>query len=94
MRSSRPADTPLSTSPLDAFINPIRASIQPRAYGLKNRERTNRMLMLMQLHTNGHDNVHAYTHAIRAWLEANHGRPHVDRRAVTDARGAPSLRRP
>ena len=40
-RASRPADTPLSTSPLDAFINPIRASIQPRAYGLKNRERTN-----------------------------------------------------
>ena len=35
-RWKRPADTPLSTSPLDAFINPIRASIQPRAYGLKN----------------------------------------------------------
>jgi hypothetical protein len=91
-RSSRPADTPLSTSPLDAFVNPIRASIQPRAYGLKNRERTNRMLMLMQLHANGHDDVHAYTHAIREWLEANQGRPHVDRRAVTDARGAHSLR--
>ena len=29
------ADVPLSTSPLDAFINPIRVSIQPRAYGLK-----------------------------------------------------------
>jgi hypothetical protein len=32
-RASRPADMPLSTSPLDAFINPIRAAIQPRAYG-------------------------------------------------------------
>jgi hypothetical protein len=91
-RSSRPADTPLSTSPLDAFINPIRASIQPRAYGLKNRERTDRMLTLMQLHANGQDDVHAYTHAIRGWLETNQGRPHVDRRAITDARGAPSLR--
>ncbi|MCA1680808.1 MAG: transposase, partial [Actinobacteria bacterium] len=40
-RSSR-ADTPLSTSPLDGFINPIRAAIQSRAYGLKNRQRTNR----------------------------------------------------
>ena len=50
------------------------------------------MLMLMQLHANGHDDVHAYTHTIRAWLEANDGRPHIDRRAVTDARGAPSLR--
>ena len=46
LRWQRPADMPLSTSPLDAFINPIRASIKPRAYGLKNRERTNRMLML------------------------------------------------
>ena len=91
-RWQRPADMPLSTSPLDAFINPIRASIQPRAYGLKNRERTNRMLMLMQLHANGHDDVHAYTHLIRAWLEANQGRPPVDRRAVTDPRHVPSLR--
>jgi hypothetical protein len=90
-RSSRPADTPLSTSPLDAFINPIRTSIQPRAYGLKNHLRTNRMLMLMQLHANGHDDVHAYTHLIRDWLQANHGRPPVDRRAITDLRDAPSV---
>jgi len=27
--------------------------------GLKNRERTKRMLTLMQLHANGHDDVHA-----------------------------------
>ena len=92
LRWQRPADTPLSTSPLDALINPIRASIQPRAYGLKNRERTNRMLMLMQLHANGHDDVHTYTHLIRAWLEANQGRPHIDRPAVTDPRQVPSLR--
>jgi len=32
-RASRGADTPLSTSPLDAFINPIRAAIGPRATG-------------------------------------------------------------
>jgi hypothetical protein len=91
-RSSRPADTPLSTSPLDAFINPIRASIQPRAYGLKNRQRTNRLLTLMQLHANGHDDVHAYTHVIRDWLEANDGRPRVERRAIADLRDVPSLR--
>jgi hypothetical protein len=91
-RWQRPVDMPLSTSPLDAFINPIRASIQPRAYGLKNRERTNRMLMLMQLHANGHDDVHAYTHLIRAWLDTNEGRPRVDRRAVTDPADVPSLR--
>ena len=92
LRWKRPADMPLSTSPLDAFINPIRASIKPRAYGLKNRERTDRMLMLMQLHANGQDDVAAYTHLIRAWLEANGGRPGVDRRAIVDPEGAPSLR--
>jgi hypothetical protein len=91
-RASRPADMPLSTSPLDGFINPIRAAIGPRAYGLKNRQRTNRMLMLMQLHANHHDDVHAYTHLIREWLQGNQGRPGVDRRAVADTRGAPSLR--
>ena len=72
----------LSTSPLDAFINPIRASIKPRAYGLKNRERTNRMPRLIHLDANVQDDVHAYTHLIRAWLEGNSGRPGVDRRGV------------
>jgi hypothetical protein len=91
-RSERPANTPLSTSPMDAFINPIRASIQPRAYGLKNRDRTNRMLMLMQLHANGQDDTHAYTQLIRASLELNHGRPRLTRRGVVDTAGAPSLR--
>ncbi len=91
-RSARPADTPLTTSPLDGFINPIRAAIQPRAYGLKNRQRTNRMLMLMQMHANRQDDVHAYTHLIRASLESNQGRPGIDRRAIVDARGVASLR--
>jgi hypothetical protein len=91
-RSARPADTPLSTSPLDAFINPVRASIHPRAYGLKNRERTNRMLMLMQLHANRHDDERAYVRHIRDWLEANQGRPTIARRAIVDAGGIASLR--
>ena len=91
-RSARRTDTPLSTSPLDGLINQIRAAIQPRAYGLKNRQRTNRILMLMQLHANRHDDAHAYTHHIRAWLEANQGRPPIGRRAVADTGRVPSLR--
>jgi hypothetical protein len=83
---------PLSTSPLDAFSNPIRAAIQPRAYGLKNRERTNRLLMLMQLHANRADDVDTYTRLIRECLESNNGRPVAARRAVVDVRGQPSLR--
>ena len=90
--SSRPGDTPLTTSPLDAFINPIRVSIGPRAYGLKNRERTNRMLMLMQLHANRQDDDNAYVTHIRECLEANQGRPSIARRAVVDAGRRASLR--
>jgi hypothetical protein len=90
-RWKRPADIPLTTSPLDGFINPIRASIRPRAYGLKNRDRTNRMLMLMQMHANRQDDHNAYVRHIRACLETNAGRPSITRRAVVDAAG-PSLR--
>ena len=84
--------SPPSTSPLDGLVNPIRASIQPRAYGLKNRERTNRMLTLMQLHANRQDDVRAYARHIREWLEANQGRPAIARRAVADGAGVASLR--
>jgi hypothetical protein len=91
-RSSRPADIPLTTSPLDGLVNPIRASIQPRAYGLKNRERTNRMLTLMQLHANRQDDVRAYVKHIRECLEANQGRPAIARRAVADGARVASLR--
>ena len=92
LRWQRPAATPLSTSPLDGFINPIRASIQPRAYGLKNRERTNRMLMLMQLHANHQDDENAYIRHIRGCLEANAGRPTIARRGIVDTGGPASLR--
>jgi hypothetical protein len=91
-RWKRPAGIPLSSSPLDGFINPIRASIKPRAYGLKNRERTNRMLMLMQPHANRQDDQRAYARHIRECLEAHHGRPSITRRAIVDAGDPASLR--
>jgi hypothetical protein len=88
----RPADRPLSTSPLEAILEPIRDSIKPRAYGLKNRQRTDRMLMLMQLHANRQDDVNAYVRDIRACLEANRGCPSLARRAVADPGRVASLR--
>lgn len=91
LRSQRPADVPLSTSPMDGLIEPIRAAIHPRRYGLKNRERTSRLL-LMQLHANRQDDVLAYAKSIRAWLETNGRRPRIVRRAVTDPGGLASLR--
>jgi hypothetical protein len=91
-RSMRPADMPPTTSPMDGLVTPIRDALHPRRYGLKNRERTNRLLMLAQLHANRQDDHIAYAKTIRAWLEANGGRPHRPRRAVTDPANRPSLR--
>jgi hypothetical protein len=46
----------------------------------------------MQLHANRQDDERAYTTQIRDRLQANGGRPHADRRAITNRRGQPSLR--
>ncbi len=77
---------------MDGLIAPIRDALHPRRYGLKNRDRTNRLLMLMQLHVNRDDDVLAYARSIRTWLEPNGGRPRTPRRAVTDRDGVSSLR--
>jgi len=88
----RVSDAPLTTAALDQITRPIVTALYPRRYALKNRERLNRLLMLLQLHVNGDDDVQAYTRAIRFHLEQNAGRPREDRRAVTDPRNSPSLR--
>lgn len=90
--SRRPADMPLTTSALDQITRPIVTALYPRRYGLKNRERLNRLLMLLQLHVNGDDDVQRYATTIRAWLEANGGRPTAPRRAIADPLRSPSLR--
>jgi hypothetical protein len=86
------ADTPLTTAALEQISRPIVAALYPRRYALKNRERLNRLLMLLQLHVNCDDDLPAYTRAIRAHLEANGGRPKEGRRAVADRANSPSLR--
>jgi hypothetical protein len=58
----------------------------------KHRERTNRMLRLMQLHANHQDDDRAYVRHIRDWLDANQGRPSMGRRVVVDVGGRASLR--
>jgi hypothetical protein len=90
--SERSADMPLTTAALEQLARPITAALYPRRYALKNRERLNRLLMLLQLHVNGQGEVQNYTKTIRSWLEANGGRPAGRRRAIADPAGAPSLR--
>jgi hypothetical protein len=88
----RPADMPFTTAALEQITHPIVTALYPRRYGLKNRERLNRLLMLLQLHINGDDDVQRYATTIRRWLEANAGRPTARRRAIADPLGSPSLR--
>jgi hypothetical protein len=83
---------PLTTAALEQLTRPIAPALYPRRYAFKNRERLNRLLLLMQLHINGDDDVQAYSATIRRWLEANGGRPTHQRRALADPRGLPSLR--
>ena len=90
--SKRPAEMPLTTSALEQLTRPIAAALYPRRYALKNRERLNRLLMLMQLHINGDDDVRAYSKTIRSWLESNDGRPTGRRRSIADPSGLASLR--
>lgn len=90
--SKRPAEMPLTTAALEQLTRPIASALHPRRYALKNRERLNRLLLLMQLHINGDDDVQAYSTTIRRWLEANGGRPKDRRRAIADPSGLPSLR--
>lgn len=89
--SRRPADMPLTTAALEQLTRPISAALYRRRYALKNRERLNRLLLLLQLHINGDDDVRRYAKTIRTWLEANGGRPADRRRAIADPAGAPSL---
>jgi hypothetical protein len=90
--SKRPADTPLTTWALEQITRPIVTALYPRRYALKNRERLNRLLMLLQLHVNGDDDVQRYATTIRAWLEASGGRPAIGRRVIADPLGSSSLR--
>ena len=90
--SRRQPDMPLTTAALEQIARPIVAALYPRRYALKNRERLNRLLLLQQLHVNGDDDVQAYAKSIRAWLEANGGRPAGRRRGIADPALSPSLR--
>ena len=57
--SRRPGDF-RSSAALEQLTRPLSAALYPRRYALKNRERLNRLLMLMQLHLNGEDDLQAY----------------------------------
>jgi transposase-like protein len=73
------SDQPRSTGGLETFVKPIEAAFYRRRYAMKNRERLNRLLLLLQLEANGHADERAYAKDIRDWLELTGGRPSTAR---------------
>ena len=85
------SDQPRSTGGLETFIKPIEAALYRRRYGMKNRERLDRLLLLLQLEANGHADERGYAKEIRDWLALTGGRPATARRVIADRSGRPSL---
>jgi hypothetical protein len=75
-RGARDAsDQPRSTGGLETFIKPIQNAFYLGRYGMKNREWLNRLLLLLQLESNGHADERGYAKDIRDRLELTGGRP-------------------
>lgn len=81
---------PTTTSALEEVLRWLRLHIKQRKFAFRNRERFNRLLMLMQLHLNGQANEGRYALRIRRVLEENGGHP-ANRRIITDPKGHYSL---
>jgi hypothetical protein len=81
---------PTTTSALEQHLRWLREAIKQRKFAFRNRERFNRLLMLMQLHLNGKTNEGCYALRIRHVLEQNDGHP-AARRIITDSKGHHSL---
>lgn len=81
---------PITSGGLERRMQPIARWLAPRAHLLTNKQRLDRLLLLMQLQLDGLASEAAYTQAIRDWLSSRHGRA-GRRRLVTDPADAPSL---
>jgi hypothetical protein len=87
--SPRLPSLPAATGALEAKLDWLREQLKQRRFALRNRERTNRMLSLIQLHLNGQDNELAYSHSIReAITDGGKGTP---RGLILDPSGYSSL---
>ena len=78
---------------MDGLLAPIRDALHPRRYGLSNRERTNRLLLLMQLHANRQADPRAYATSIprgQRWPPAPRPpRGHLPQRPILTTLTAP-----
>lgn len=79
-----------NTGPLETYFSELRHKLDDRRGGLSNRERLNRMLMLMMLNQRGVHSAADWAKIIREYLSDNSGRA-GRRRQIDDRRGQPSL---
>lgn len=79
-----------STSALEQNLRTIKHNLKQRKFAFRNRNRMNRLLMLMQLEANGKASERRYAQRIRHILESNGGHP-AARRIITDPKGHSSL---
>jgi hypothetical protein len=64
---------PTSIGALEDHLREVKNALSDRRAAFRNRERMNRLLMLLQLHANGQDDERRYARIIRETLEANSG---------------------
>jgi hypothetical protein len=81
----------VAVGPLEQQLTVIRNAFEDRRGSFKNRERLNRLLMLMQLDRNGQASETGYAKIIREHL-VQQGGYSPPRRQILDPKGSPSLR--
>lgn len=84
-------EEPRSTGAVETPLTRVRAWLEDRRRQFRNRDRMNRLLMLIQLHLNGQDDERTYMRLIRAHLLCHSGRSEA-RRLILDHAGTSSLR--
>lgn len=86
---------PVAAGPLEQKLRVLRDHyIKHRRFAFRNRERLNRLLLLIHLEMDGYADEREYAAFMRDWLHSNAGRPLLPRRAIADPGRRSSRRAP
>jgi hypothetical protein len=83
-----------TTGGIEKALKVVKSRLYDRRALFSNRERTDRLLMLMTLDQRGLADERRYATKIREWLTGRGGRPDTRQGAIADARRTSSLRAP
>jgi len=82
---------PVGNGAVETALRSVKNSIYDRRFAFGNQARTNRLLLLMELHINAEDDEALYSHIIRTYLEEHAGKS-PPRRRILDPFGTRSIR--